>query len=480
MRRCHARRNHARYSAGVRVLALGGLMALALATLCCRALAQPATQPGGGASGGSGAGLAIGSAILGPTRSMAITRQAAESLQLNAQYLHDVDAILTQYESQARDLAAQSPTIAPANLATQIQNLIRQERARVAAAVPLDQRMPFFHKLAELVVQQWVGPDGAVQKVVLADNTLTAAERLDIKRIDTTTDANIKKILADADIQSRLPDLVAELQDYRVQIMAVLTPAQQAGARNRLAQATGTPAPAAPANAAGARTGATGRSTASTTAPAGRAGNSSMMMDGTAGSSGAAKPASIVGTGLEPLPASAAVGQSVPDLRLLRFDGTPVYLANFCRDHVTLFEFGSYSSPEFRQRVEPMKKLVATYGTRIQFFIVYTREAHPIGDQQTSQNKTDGILVEQPADAAARHRLAAEARQALTITSPMLMDGMDNALEKSLGGFPNAAVIVGRDGKIAARQQWADPSGLKGLLDDALAAKAPTTRAVNP
>jgi len=443
------------------------------AARCVCGQAQPATRPGA-AAGGLGAGLAIGSGLLGPAKSFAVTRQAAESLSLTAQQKQDVQAILTQYESQASDLAAQAMSIPPADLANQILQLIRQERARVANVLPVTLRMPFYHKLAELVVAQWVGPDGAIQKVILTDPTLTEAERQDLKRIDATTDASIKQILADPDIQSSLPDLVTALQDYRNQIVAILTPQQQATARQRLGGGAATSVNP-PANAAAASPTTRPRSTA-TIAPV--APNVDAMM-AASGSTGSSTPISLADTGLEPLPASAAIGQAVPDLHLLSFAGATVSLPALCRDHVTLLEFGSYSSPAFRERVAPMKQLVASYGTRIQFFIVYTREAHPVGDEQTGQNKTDGILVEQPKDAAARHKLAAEARTALAIASPILMDNMDNALEKTLGGFPNAAILIGHDGTIIARQQWTDPSGLREKLDEAIAAKSPTTPA-NP
>jgi len=45
---------------------------------------------------------------------------------------------------------------------------------------------------------------------------------------------------------------------------------------------------------------------------------------------------------------------------------------------------------------------------------------------------------------------------------------MDDAASNAYGGFPNATVIIGRDGSIVARQQWTDPSGLPRLIDAAV------------
>jgi hypothetical protein len=452
--------------------ATSAVLAIALAGFAAaQSATQPATRPARASA--AGAGLNIGAGLLGPARSFIITRQAADSLPLTDAYKTEVDAVLAQFEGQAKDLAAQAASIPPDQLSAQIQAIIRQERARVAVALPADQRMPFYHHLAEMVERQWVGPDGAIEKFVLQDPTITDAERQSLRQLDDTTQAAIKQMLADPDIQSSMPDIVAALQDYRNQILLVLTPAQRNNARTRLGQVAAASSDNPPNTAASS---ATGNTSASATAGAktGTAGGTDSMMMSPGSATGAGRPVRLTDTGLEPLPDSAAIGQSVPNLRLVTFTGTTVNLQTLCDGHITLLEFGSYSSPAFRARVAPMKKLATTYGARVQFFVVYTREAHPVGPMQTGENKTDGILVEQPVDVAARHRVAAEARTRLNLTGAMLMDDMDNALEDALGGFPDASVIVGRDGKIVARQQWTDPSGLAELLDEALGSKATT------
>ena len=46
-------------------------------------------------------------------------------------------------------------------------------------------------------------------------------------------------------------------------------------------------------------------------------------------------------------------------------------------------------------------------------------------------------------------------------------------MSTAYAGFPNAAFVISRDGKIAARQQWADPAALARHIDAALAVKEP-------
>ena len=46
---------------------------------------------------------------------------------------------------------------------------------------------------------------------------------------------------------------------------------------------------------------------------------------------------------------------------------------------------------------------------------------------------------------------------------------------KAFGAGENSAIVVGRDGKIIAKEAWCDPFRLRAALDDATMAK-PTTQ----
>jgi hypothetical protein len=89
------------------------------------------------------------------------------------------------------------------------------------------------------------------------------------------------------------------------------------------------------------------------------------------------------------------------------------------------------------------------------------------------RNKDDNILIEQPRTDAERRDLAKQTVNTLKITLPVLVDGIDDAVSKAYGLSPNGAVVIGRDGKIFARQKWFEPVGLRQQIDAAALVKNP-------
>lgn len=107
-------------------------------------------------------------------------------------------------------------------------------------------------------------------------------------------------------------------------------------------------------------------------------------------------------------------------------------------------------------------------GSRAFFLIVYTREAFPTGDKNVERNRDEGVNITQAATLDDRKSQALETQRELRITIPMAVDSMDDSVSTAFGSFPNGAVVIGKDGKIAARQQWTNPDTLRLAIDDAL------------
>jgi Spy/CpxP family protein refolding chaperone len=169
----------------------------------------------------------------------------------------------------------------------------------------------------------------------------------------------------------------------------------------------------------------------------------------------------------------AKVGTPAPAFELTRLDGKTVRPSSFA-GRVGVIVFGSYSSPSFRQRAPEIEALAKQFGSRAQFLIVYTKEAHPAADWEVERNKDAGIAVEAHKDAAARAAQAEKTEHALNLTIPIAPDTMDDAVSTAFGTFPNGAVVLSRDGIIVARQQWVDPGGLERRIEQAL--KTPTSK----
>ena len=163
------------------------------------------------------------------------------------------------------------------------------------------------------------------------------------------------------------------------------------------------------------------------------------------------------------------VGSPVPDVRMIELNGHAFTPSKY-KGHVLVLEFGSMSCPVFRQHAQEMETLKTAEGPRAFFMIVYTREAFPAGDKDVQRNKDEGISVLQAKTLDERKAEALEAQRELRITIPMSVDSMDDAVSNAYGTFPNGAVVIGKDGTIAARQQWTNPDTLRVAIDQAYAA----------
>jgi hypothetical protein len=85
----------------------------------------------------------------------------------------------------------------------------------------------------------------------------------------------------------------------------------------------------------------------------------------------------------------------------------------------------------------------------VAFLVVYIREAHPSDGWQVPANTSDGVVYKQPTTAEERGKVAGECRAALKLSTPMLLDGLDNAVERAYAGWPDRLYIVGKDGRLA-------------------------------
>jgi hypothetical protein len=154
------------------------------------------------------------------------------------------------------------------------------------------------------------------------------------------------------------------------------------------------------------------------------------------------------------------------------------------RDHLgkrpVVVELGSYTCPVFRQRHGAMEHLRQRYGDQAAFLVLYTVEAHPEGDPSpytgrewvTEPNQQEGILYRQPRTVQERVTLASAARSRLGIGMPILLDDLRNSTWAAYGQAPNAAYLIGTDGRVKLRQGWFEPRAFEDALQRELQADA--------
>ncbi len=89
------------------------------------------------------------------------------------------------------------------------------------------------------------------------------------------------------------------------------------------------------------------------------------------------------------------------------------------------------------------------YRDAADFYVVYIREAHPIDGWWMARNDREGILIAQPKTKTECFEVARLSAEALELSMPMVVDRMDDHVERHYGGWPDRLYIVDRDGKIA-------------------------------
>lgn len=107
-----------------------------------------------------------------------------------------------------------------------------------------------------------------------------------------------------------------------------------------------------------------------------------------------------------------------------------------------------------------MQQLHAKYRERgVQFFLVYTREPHP--DEEVPQT----LSYEE------RLAYAQVVKEEFKIPYTVLVDAIDDRVQRAYGSVPGPAVVINPEGKVALAQLWCDAAGIDRLLQGALNAQ---------
>lgn len=82
-------------------------------------------------------------------------------------------------------------------------------------------------------------------------------------------------------------------------------------------------------------------------------------------------------------------------------------------------------------------------------YSVYIREAHPTDGWKMQSNDRVGVSIAQPATQAARNLVASQCCQALNLSMPLLVDTIDDQVNRAYSGFPDRLYLIDREGKVA-------------------------------
>ena len=106
------------------------------------------------------------------------------------------------------------------------------------------------------------------------------------------------------------------------------------------------------------------------------------------------------------------------------------------------------------------------YGDRMEFLVVYIREAHPDDGWVSDGNRAQDIHVYDPTTEEERADVAQACAMALDIEMTVLVDAIDDKVASAYGAMPDRLYLVGRDGRVAFQGE----KGPKGFRPEDLEA----------
>lgn len=131
------------------------------------------------------------------------------------------------------------------------------------------------------------------------------------------------------------------------------------------------------------------------------------------------------------------------------------------KDRIRAFMFVSITNPPARFQLPYWDRLRSKYDSaEVDLFVIYGRELHPADQRRFKAYPTPRTEGEKKAYA---QELAA------TLTGlPVLVDGLDGAVQERFGRAPNGTFIFDKQGRLVFRGTWADSRKVEHIIDTLL------------
>ncbi len=159
---------------------------------------------------------------------------------------------------------------------------------------------------------------------------------------------------------------------------------------------------------------------------------------------------------------AAGPGDSFPSFELLTTNGDRLVNDDVFGHKPVLLIFGSMTCPMTASAAPSVQDLHDEFGDRVDFIMLYVREAHP-GEHFTQSETMEEKL---------EHARALQAFYDIQWT--VAADNIDGDLHRALDPKPNATFLMNSEGMILFRSLWAaDKDALRQALDAVTAGRAP-------
>jgi len=132
-------------------------------------------------------------------------------------------------------------------------------------------------------------------------------------------------------------------------------------------------------------------------------------------------------------------GSVAPDFALAPLAGGGPITPKSLNGRPSVLLFGSCTSPAFVESFEQMNLLHRDFEDRVNFVVVYIREAHPLDGDAIPDNR---FKVSTPRTIDDRMDAALQLKRAARIRMPIAIDGLDDAMIEPYRAWPSRIVIL--------------------------------------
>jgi alkyl hydroperoxide reductase subunit AhpC len=149
-------------------------------------------------------------------------------------------------------------------------------------------------------------------------------------------------------------------------------------------------------------------------------------------------------------------GDRAPDFEARTLDGDKIKLKDFRGRKNVVLTFGSATCPQTAGSLPGMNNLYEERDPNVEFFFIYTREAHP--GERLSAHRSDED----------KRRAAELLRETEGIDIPIVVDELNGSIHRKYGTLPNPTFVVDKSGRIAFRSLGTRASVINAALDELL------------
>ena len=148
-------------------------------------------------------------------------------------------------------------------------------------------------------------------------------------------------------------------------------------------------------------------------------------------------------------------GEAAPDFALQDIEGKKKVALSDLKGKPVVLIFGSCTCPPFVASTQATDRLYSTYKDRVNFQLIYIREAHPTDGWVVPGNQ---FVVKSPKTAEERRSIARDFAKRINVSIPILVDTPDDKVEKTYACWPNRMYVLDAQGRIADKGM-AGPGG---------------------